>query len=374
MQLPSSQPQNVDNESEYIIDDSDDISDELRNNDPDTLNNVLFKTVSKEHSGQRLDATLASIIPELSRSKLTNWIKNNQVLLNNNVAKPKDKVYFNDAITIQVTKTNEELAFTPEEIELDIVYEDEDIIIINKPAGLTVHPGNGNWSGTLLNGLLFHYPELKYLDRAGIVHRLDKDTSGLMVVARSTLAQTSLVRQLQSHTVSRIYRAIVHGITPDKGTIKTNIGRDPKNRLKMAVLQIGGKESITHYRTLKSYTTMSHVECRLETGRTHQIRVHMKHLSHPLVGDITYNKNKNYKYENIHIDDAVSSLNRQALHALKLSFIHPRTNQLVEFKSRLPEDMRYLLKQLELLQFNDIEIDDFDDEDDDHDWEIIYAK
>ncbi|HLX53565.1 MAG TPA: RluA family pseudouridine synthase, partial [Aquella sp.] len=258
-------------------------------------------------------------------------------------------------------------ASTPEDMSLDIVFEDNHIIVINKPAGLIVHPGNGNWSGTLLNGLLYHFPELKHIPRAGIVHRLDKDTSGLMVVARTTLAQVRLVEQLQNRTVSRIYRAIVEGHTPKSGTVNKNIGRDLHNRIKMAVLAVGGKEAITRFRTLQHFSEFSYIECKLETGRTHQIRVHMKSIHHPLVGDKTYCSNKiNYPQ---HIVDAIVSLNRQALHALKLSFIHPESNKIMSFTSAMPEDMRLLLREL-------AQEDKLDNENDydDGEWEILYIN
>ncbi len=263
--------------------------------------------------------------------------------------------------------SDDKLAFTPENINLDIIYSDNHIIIINKPAGLIVHPGNGNWNGTLLNGLLYHFPELKYIPRAGIVHRLDKDTSGLMVVARTTLAQVKLVEQLQNHTVSRIYRAIACGRTPQKGIINKNIGRDLHNRIKMSVLSVGGKEAITHFRTLQHFKEFSYVECRLETGRTHQIRVHMKSIHHPLVGDQTYGNNK-INYET-NIVDAIISLNRQALHALKLSFIHPESNEIVSFSSSMPEDMNFLLHELEQEGNPDSE-NDYDD----GEWKILYVN
>lgn len=325
-------------------------------------------------AGMRLDAALAVIIPELSRSKLTNWLKDGLILVNSQRLKPKDKVYGGESILVTPTFSDETLAFTPENIPLEVVYEDEDVLVINKPAGLTVHPGNGNWSGTLLNALLYHYPEQKVLPRAGIVHRLDKDTTGLMVIAKTMLAQTKLVQQLQIHSVLRIYRAIVEGNPPKTGTVNANIGRDPRNRVKMAALKFGGKEAITHYRVLKEFSNFSYIECKLETGRTHQIRVHLKSIGHPLVADPVYGSSKiNYSEP---IVDAIHSLNRQALHALKLHFSHPRTGEEIKLRVSLANDMKFLLSQLEDEETdyaNFMELDDSDHEDD-GDWEVIYAK
>lgn len=321
----------------------------------------------------RLDAALSAIIPDLSRSKLTNWIKDGLVIVDNKVMKPKDKVLGGETIVVTTQLSEDTLAFTPEDIPIDIIFEDEHILIVNKPAGLTVHPGNGNWSGTLLNALLFHYPSLYQIPRAGIVHRLDKDTTGLMVVAKTLLAQTKLVQQLQNRSVSRIYRAVIEGHVPKSGTITQNIGRDPRNRIKMTTLKIGGKEAVTHYRVLKAFDQFSYVECKLETGRTHQIRVHFKHISHPLLGDKTYGSNK-INYEQ-HIVDAIKLFDRQALHALKLSLIHPLTEEVMHFKSPLAPDFKYLLEALNNeVGYIEDDIDEEDEYDDDGDWEIIYAK
>ena len=333
--------------------------------DPDPI----YLTIPDDHYGDRLDTALSAIIPEFSRSKLTNWIKEGLVLVNDQIPKPKDKVFGGENVIITPTLSDENKSMMPEDIPLDIIFEDEHILVINKQAGLTVHPGNGNWSGTLLNGLLFHYPHLQQIPRAGIVHRLDKDTSGLMVVAKSSLAQTKLVQQLQDHSVSRIYHAIVEGILPKEGTIKANIGRDPKNRIKMTTLKFGGKESVTHYKVIEYFDKLSYIECRLETGRTHQIRVHMKSLGHPLVGDKTYGSGKiNYP---THVLEAIESLDRQALHAMKLSFVHPATNELVSFSCPLAFDIEYLIN---ILKSPEDELDDDSDDHDDGDWEVLYAK
>ncbi len=325
--------------------------------------------IPENQYGNRLDIAVSAIIPDLSRSKLTNWIKDGRILVNNQVLKPKDKVTGGEIIIITPPLSDEIKASTPENIPLNIIYEDEHILVINKQAGLTVHPGNGNWNGTLLNGLLFHYPELHHIPRAGIVHRLDKDTTGLMVVAKTLLAQTKLVQQLQNHTVSRIYHAITEGILPKEGVIKDNIGRDPKNRIKMTTLKFGGKESITHYRVLEYFDKLSYIECRLETGRTHQIRVHMKSIGHPLVGDKTYGSGKiNYPP---HILEAIHALDRQALHAMKLSFIHPASGEMINFSCPIADDILYLLNTLKIPEGE--YSDDLDDEDDGN-WEVLYVK
>ena len=338
---------------------------------PDSFESLVL-TIPNEVQGKRLDQALSQIITDFSRNRLTNWMKQGLILIDNKIAKANQKVMGGEIIIINQPLNEDILAFTPEDIPLDIIYDDEHILIINKPAGLTVHPGNGNWSGTLLNGLLFHYPQLQEIPRAGIVHRLDKDTTGLMVVAKTLNAQISLVQQLQDRSVSRIYRAIVEGNPHKQGIINKPIGRDSKNRTKMTTLSFGGKEAITKYRVLQQFEQFSYVECKLETGRTHQIRVHFKSLGYPLVGDETYGTKKiNYP---ANIVEAIISLNRQALHALKLSLIHPYTHELMHFKSRLPEDMRYLLAELNKNQYPDDLQDDEFLEDDNGDWEVIYAR
>lgn len=345
---------------------------------------TLIFHIPDDYIGIRIDVALAEIISDLSRSKLTNWLKEGYILVNHRPAKPKDKVIGGEEIIITPPFAEESQAFNPENIPLNIVFEDEHLIVINKPSGLTVHPGNGNWSGTLLNGLLYHYPELNHIPRAGIVHRLDKDTTGLMVIARSLTAQINLIEQLQARSVSRIYRAFVEGHPFKEGIINKNIGRDPHNRIKMTALEHGGREAVTRYRVLKSFAAVSYVECKLETGRTHQIRVHFKDIGHPLLADPVYGTKKiNYAPEIVH---AIYSLNRQALHALKLSFIHPLSQEIMSFKARLPEDMRNLLHALTFNEANstaermkssfsteEFDNEGWDNEDDNNGWEIIYA-
>ena len=347
-------------------------------NDSDTNNSIEDRepyliTIPNELGGDRIDVAMSEIIPELSRNKIINWIKSGHILVDNLPIKPSTKILGGETVLITPSLSEAVLAFTPEKIDLDIIYQDAHIIIINKPNGLVVHPGSGNWSGTLLNGLLYQFPELKHLPRAGIVHRLDKDTSGLMVVARTILAQTNLVQQLQNRSVIRIYRAIVEGHTLSNGTINKNIGRNPQNRIKMTVLAVGGKEAITHYRTLQYFEKFSYIECKLETGRTHQIRVHLKEIGHPLVGDQVYGTKKINYPDNI--VEAISYLNRQALHAIKLSLVHPATGELVKFKIPLAADMRYLLNELRANEgtSNDNMDDELLDETSDN-WEVIYVK
>ena len=239
-------------------------------------------------------------------------------------------------------------AYTPEPMDLEVIYEDRDIVVINKPAGLVVHPGSGNWSGTLLNGLLHRYPDIDQVPRAGIVHRLDKDTSGLMVVAKTVQAQTDLVRQLQARTVKRRYLALVQGEIDADGVIDIGIGRNPQDRLKMAAL-IGnsGKAARTFYQSLGFWKfnnkPYSIVVCQLESGRTHQIRVHMQHRGYPLVGDPLYGDKKGTRSSIVH---GVEVFNRQALHAYQLGLIHPRTGDYMSWQVELPEDFMRLLNEM----------------------------
>ncbi len=334
-------------------------------------------------AGSRLDAALAKIMPDFSRSRITSWIKEGAVLLNGKIAEPKIKLIGQEKVNVTIIPSDENLAFTPEDIPLDVIYEDDSVIVINKPANFVVHPAAGNWSGTVLNALLYHYPDLQQIPRAGIVHRLDKDTSGLMVIARTLQAQINLVKQLQDRSVKRIYRAVCDGIVPFDGIIETLIGRDPHNRTKMAVVKFGGKEAITHIKVLERYTTHSYVECSLETGRTHQIRVHMREAKHPLAGDLVYG-NPRYKCSD-EVKDVVKGLARQALHAYSLSFIHPASKELVSFEAPLPDDIYHLLSILRLESGMDSALThedayqellpvDEDDDWDDGDVEVIYVR
>jgi 23S rRNA pseudouridine1911/1915/1917 synthase len=300
--------------------------------------------VPSDAGGGRFDAVLARLLPEFSRSRLAKWIDEGKATLDGKAVAPKTKVWGGEAIELAAEPDPTESAFKPEAIDFPVVYEDGSLVVIDKPAGLVVHPAAGNWSGTLLNGLLHCYPDLAGVPRAGIVHRLDKDTSGLMVVARTLQAQTELVRQLQARTVKRHYQAVATGVIKVDGTVNAPIGRHPRNRLCMAVVPTG-KPAITHYSVLARYRHHSLVECRLETGRTHQIRVHMAHIGHALAADPVYG-GKAFP-SSAAVSDSVTALNRQALHAARLALIHPASGEVVSWESPLPADMQHLITTLE---------------------------
>ncbi len=295
--------------------------------------------------GQRIDSALAQMLPDYSRSKITSWVRSGDALLNGNTFKPKEKILGGEivSVTIKQEKTND---WQAEDIAIDVVYEDDDILVVNKPVGLVTHPGAGNWSGTLANALLHYDSSLANLDRAGIVHRLDKNTSGLMVVARSELAQKNLVEQLQTHSVSREYSAVVYGHMISGGTVDEPIGRDPKDRIRQAVVE-EGKYAITHYRVIDRFANHTHVKCILETGRTHQIRVHMSYIDHPLIADSMYGGKIRFpKKADDALKNALKGFNRQALHAKKLSLTHPITGESMSWKAPLPQDLQELLQVL----------------------------
>jgi len=285
-------------------------------------------------SGRRLDRALAELMPEHSRSRIQEWIEAGLVRVEGSQAKPKQKVWAGQRLSVRPVAHPSEVEAAPEEIPLDIVYEDEAILVLNKPAGLVVHPGSGNWSGTLMNALLSHAPQLRQVPRAGIVHRLDKDTSGLMVVAKTLEAQTDLVRQLQARSVSRIYLALVEGRVAAGGSVDAPIGRHPRERTKMAVVP-QGKPAVTHFHVLEHLPHHTLVECRLETGRTHQIRVHMQSIGHPLAGDPVYGSRELRK-----------AFHRQALHATRLALTHPVSGARLEWQAPMPADMTELLERL----------------------------
>ena len=295
--------------------------------------------------GYRLDVALSEMLPDYSRSKITLWIKSGDALINNEILRPKHKVNGNEIVNLEINQ-RESNNWIPEKIPLDIIFEDDDIIVINKPSGLVTHPGNGNWSGTLANALLHYDANLSKLDRSGIVHRLDKNTSGLMVVAKNSKSQKHLIEQLQTHSVEREYSAIVYGNMISGGTVNESIGRDPKNRIKQAVLS-NGKEAVTHYRVINRYTNHSHVKAILETGRTHQIRVHLSHIGHPLIGDPLYGGSLRFpKKACKEMKDALQAFQRQALHSKKLTLLHPETGNSMTWKTDLPFDMKELLNTL----------------------------
>ena len=304
--------------------------------------------VPDELAGERLDKVLAKVFPEFSRSRLQGWIEEQRVRVDGKPAKVRQPVPLGATIELVPDLLPEQLAFTPEPVPFDIVYEDDAIVVINKPAGLVVHPAAGNWSGTLLNGLLHRYGEAAAgLPRAGIVHRLDKDTSGLMVVARTLQAQTDLVRQLQARTVKRRYLALVWGNMADEGTIDAPIGRDPRERTRMAVVKgASGKPARTHFRridkSLWHNQPVSAIHCDLETGRTHQIRVHCAHIGHPLLGDPVYGHARG-KRSVAALPDGFA---RQALHAWRLGLVHPVTGRTMQWRAEVPDDLDALIEAL----------------------------
>lgn len=297
--------------------------------------------VPADCGGLRLDAALARLLPEHSRSRLQAWLRDGLITLDGAAADAKRKVWGGERLVVAVPPAPTSAA-AAEDIPLPIVFEDADIVVIDKPAGLVVHPGNGNESGTLMNALLHHAPELAGVPRAGIVHRLDKETSGLLVVAKTLAAQTELVRQLQARTVKRHYLALALGKVGAGGTVDAPMGRHPVQRTKMAVLKQGGKEARTHYEAREDFTPRhpcTLVECRLDTGRTHQIRVHMASIGHPLVGDPVYGKAKCG-------DALLDAFPRQALHAWRLALVHPRTGDAWHWEAPLPQDFAGLLERL----------------------------
>jgi 23S rRNA pseudouridine1911/1915/1917 synthase len=306
---------------------------------------ILKIIIPARMKGARLDSSLSEMLPDFSRSKITSWIKSGDALINKKLFKPKDKSNGGEIVflTLNQKDTND---WAAEKIPLNVVYEDEDIIVINKQFGLVTHPGAGNWTGTLANALLYYDPNLSRLDRAGIVHRLDKNTSGLMVIARNEKAQKYLVEQLQNHSVEREYSAIVYGHMIAGGTIDEPIGRDPRDRVKQAVLS-NGKDAITHYRAIDRFKSHTHVKAILETGRTHQIRVHLSYVGHSLVGDPMYGGRVRFpKKASEELKEALLSFKRQALHSKKLTLIHPISGELMSWKAALPDDMKGLLEAL----------------------------
>jgi 23S rRNA pseudouridine1911/1915/1917 synthase len=298
-------------------------------------------------AGKRFDQALAEMFPEFSRSRLTEWIKSGDALLDGEIVKPKVAVNGGETVSLAARQQVETDAVA-EDIPLEVLYADADVLVVNKPAGLVVHPGAGNPRGTMVNALLHYDPELAQLPRAGIVHRLDKDTSGLMVVARSLRAHAGLIEQLSSRAVHRQYVAVVQGPMVAGNTVDAPIDRHPHDRIRMAVVKEGsGREAITHYRVREKFRSHTVVECRLETGRTHQIRVHMAYVKHPLIGDPLYGGSfKLPKAATEALVEALRGFRRQALHAEKLSFTHPVSGDTLSFESPLPADMVALIDTL----------------------------
>ncbi len=305
----------------------------------------LQATVPDSAAGRRFDAVLAELFPDYSRSRLAAWIKSGDARLDGREVRPRDPVRGGETVTLSAVldiQTHSE----PEDIALDVLYEDEHVIVIDKPAGLVVHPGAGNPAGTLVNALLHRDPGLAALPRAGIVHRLDKDTSGVMVVARTLPAHTALVEQLSSREVHRQYLAVVVGALVSGGTANAPIDRHPRDRIRMAVRE-DGRDAVTHYRLRERFRAHTLLECRLETGRTHQIRVHMAHLKHPIVGDPLYGGPlKLPRGATAELVDALRGFRRQALHAETLEFVHPVSGEPVRCSAPMPADMRALIKTL----------------------------
>lgn len=323
-----------------VSDDRQDVADDgdfLPENGP-----VQFVLTLSE-GGERLDKVIARRLPAYSRSRIQKWIERGDVTVNGTAAKPKQVMAGVETVAVVPRLSDEETSFMPEPVDFPIVYEDNVLLVVDKPAGLVVHPAAGNWHGTLLNGLLYHLPENASVPRAGIVHRLDKDTTGLMVVAKTIEAQTDLVRQLQARTVHREYFALVWGEPAVDGTISAPIGRHPKNRIKMAVSTTGyGRHAVTHFQRLAmgvlNGSPVSLIKCRLETGRTHQIRVHMQAIGCPLVGDPLYGK-----------PHLATVFPRQALHAFRLGLQHPVRKEAVAWTTPVPGDMAALLERASII-------------------------
>jgi len=301
--------------------------------------NVFEFIVEEDRKGTRLDVVLSLVIEEASRSHLQKLIDIGRVEVNGEIGTSKKyKVKTGDSIKVTIPEPVH-LNVVPEDIPIDIVYEDEDVLVVNKPKGMVVHPAAGNYTGTLVNAILYHCKTLSSINgviRPGIVHRIDKDTSGLLMIAKNDMAHHSLAEQLAAHSITRAYRAVVyHNFQEDTGTVNAPIGRDPKNRLKMAVTKLNSKEAITHYKVLQRFGSFTYIEARLETGRTHQIRVHMAHINHPLLGDAVYGPKK-----------VVLGVETQMLHAKLLGFHHPKTGEYLEFESPLPQEFISVIKKL----------------------------
>lgn len=299
--------------------------------------NRHFFTVTEEEQGERLDKYLAGLLPEVSRSFIQKLLKQEEVTVNEKTVKANYQIRENDKVIIHVPEAVEP-EIVPEDIPLDILYEDEDVLVVNKPKNMVVHPAPGHYSGTLVNAVMYHCKDnlsgINGVLRPGIVHRIDKDTTGSLIICKNDVAHNSLAEQLKIHSITRKYRAIVHGvIKEEEGVVNAPIGRHPNDRLKMAVNYKNGKEAITHYKVIERFEKYTYVECVLETGRTHQIRVHMASIGHPLVGDSVYGPSK-----------CPFKLEGQTLHAQILGFAHPRTGEYIEVSAPLPEYFENLLK------------------------------
>ncbi|MBD1551052.1 23S rRNA pseudouridine(1911/1915/1917) synthase RluD [Pseudomonas typographi] len=310
---------------------------------PETIQ--LRAEVPSDLGGQRLDQVAAQLFAEFSRSRLAGWIKEGQLTVDGAVLRPRDTVHGGALLALEAEQEAQG-EWVAQQLDLDIVYEDEQILVINKPAGLVVHPAAGHADGTLLNALLHHVPDIVNVPRAGIVHRLDKDTTGLMVVAKTLQAQTHLVAQLQARSVSRVYECVVVGVVTAGGKINAPIGRHGTQRQRMGVMD-NGKPAISHYRVLERYRSHTHVRVKLETGRTHQIRVHMAHVNFPLVGDPVYGgRFRIPPAASLSLVEALKTFPRQALHARFLELEHPSTGERMGWEAPLPDDFVWLLSLL----------------------------
>ncbi len=310
------------------------MSDDYKGN---TEGGVRELVIPDAQGGQRLDQALSALLPEFSRNRIQNWIRARKIAVDDAWGTTKMKVSGGESVRVEIEPDPNATPDAPEAIPLDVVFEDPMLMVINKPVGLVVHPGSGNRQGTLLNALLHWVPQVAELPRAGIVHRLDKDTSGLLVVAKTLRAHTDLVRQLQARTVKREYLALVYGEVDRSGTVDAPLARDPHNRTKRTVHSMG-KEAVTHYDVVERFPGLTLLRCKLETGRTHQIRVHMQHIGHPLVGDTVYSASRR---SHLRIP-----FPRQALHAEKLGLIHPVTQEFMQWECPLPPDFASLLHAL----------------------------
>ena len=313
------------------------------------MENYVIKIVPSDHSGQRLDSVIAKLFPDFSRSKLKNWLDSGSVFVNDDpLMKPSKKVTGGEEIKIFI-KEERIISAEPQDIPFEVIHESKDFIVVNKSAGMVVHPGAGNHQNTLLNALLFKFPELENLPRAGIIHRLDKDTSGLMIVARNQNAYKNLSEQISQRLVKRTYQAFVVGNVSRSGIVEEPIGRHPRNRQKQAVTN-RGKYALTKYSIVKKYGNYTHLEVNLETGRTHQIRVHMSHIGFPLIGDVLYGRKKRFaKSTNSDLREVIEKFPRQALHASNLSFEDASNKKVLNFKSPLSKDILTLEKNLKNL-------------------------
>ena len=326
--------------------------------------------------GSRADHVVSTLLTEYSRSRIKQWIVKGYVLVGNKIITPKHKLFPGEKIIVYIQPEEKELQYQPEHIGLDIIYSDNDIAVINKPSGLVVHPAEGNWTGTLLNGILDIFPDNKLLPRAGIVHRLDKETSGLLVIALNEISQLNLIKQLQAKTVYREYRSIVCGNIMSHGLVDEPIGRHPKNRVKMSVNKINGKPAVTKYEPIEVFQHHTYLKCILETGRTHQIRVHMQYIGNPIVGDPVYGFKKIFPFKGMSkkFIDSVVNFPRQALHAKKLGLVHPATNKKMSWETKLPDDFSDLLNIMREAPMMSKKLDTFSYTSDDYEDNLDYES